>query len=434
MLAGFGTTTITPPIGTRLNGFIARLTPSTGVDLPLAARVLWLEDDETACLVVTLDVLGLSTSFADRIVQGLADRFGVSERHVLLASTHTHSGPMTCRLRGVGEVDEEYLNVVESRIHDAASEAATSKRPVKVGWGAAPVAIGVNRREIDPSDGGVVLGRNPAGPADRTVEVLHLRGEAFSAVLFTHACHPCCLGPQHSLISPDFPGHAAAVIEDSGHHAMFLNGCAGDINPYLAFQGQEAAHRAGQELADAVLQACKHARYEEAPRLRMESVRIDIPHDALPELATVEAQLGKADRTVRPEDRDDRIVQAQIKDAWDEWLAELSRARMGDGGLPTITARLSVIRIGRAAIVALPGEVFFQIGQAIAAQLDADPVCVAAYCHGYIGYVPVRQAFADGGYEVEESHRFVGLWRTSPVTEDLLLEQVERLWKSQPCS
>ena len=80
-----------------------------------------------------------------------------------------------------------------------------------------------------------------------------------------------------------------------------------------------------------------------------------------------------------------------------------------------------------AAIAALPGEVFFQIGQRIAARIDADPVWAAAYCHGYIGYVPARDSFAQGGYEVEESHRYVGLWRVSPSTEDLLQEQIDLL-------
>ena len=79
--------------------------------------------------------------------------------------------------------------------------------------------------------------------------------------------------------------------------------------------------------------------------------------------------------------------------------------------LPPQPARISLVRIGGGAIVALPGEVFFGIGQRMAARFNAEPIFVAAYCHGYIGYVPDREAFAYGGYEVEESHRYVNLWR-----------------------
>ena len=410
-----------------LNGFIARLTPSTGIDAPLAARALWLEDQQTRCLIVSLDVLGLSTPFVNRVVQGLATRLNVSEQQVVLASTHTHSGPMTCRLRGIGPADEDCLGVLESRIYEAASAAAEGKRRVQVASGAAPVEIGVNRRQIDPSDGSVSLGCNPEGPTDRVVRVLHLRGETSSIVLFNHACHPYCLGPQHSLISPDFPGHAAALLEEQGHQAIYLNGCSGDLAPYQACQGPQAARSEGQRLAEAALHACRHARLEEAPRLRVESVRFQLPYDDLPPLATLEADLEKADRTVRPQERENQVIHGRVRAAWDQWLSELEQVRHGRRRLLPLEVRVSLIQIGRGAIVALPGEVFFQIGQRIAAQLDADPVCVAAYCHGYIGYVPTRAAFAQGGYEVEESHRYVGLWRVSPAAENLLQEQVDLL-------
>src|SRR5215212_439293 len=241
MHAGFATTDITPPIGATLNGFIARLKPSAGIDAPLFARALWLEDRQTRCLIVALDVLGLSVPFADRVVQGLASRLDLMEQQVILTSTHTHSGPMTCPLRGIGQADEKYLAVLESQIYEAAGAAAESKRPVQVFWGTAPVEIGINRRQIDPVDSKAVLGRNPGGPRDREVHVLRLQGDEFSTVLFVHACHPYCLGAEHCLISPDFPGHAIATLAEYGHHSMYLNGCAGDIAPLRAFEGPEAA-------------------------------------------------------------------------------------------------------------------------------------------------------------------------------------------------
>ena len=182
-------------------------------------------------LIVALDVLGLSVPFADRVVQGLATRLNLMEQQVMLASTHTHSGPMTCPLRGIGPADEKYLAVLESQIYEAADAAAESKRPVQVFWGTAPVEIGINRRQIDPNDNKAVLGRNPGRPRDREVHVLRLQGDDLSTVLFVHACHPYCLGPEHCLISPDFPGHAVTVLADHGHQSIFLNGCAGDIAP-----------------------------------------------------------------------------------------------------------------------------------------------------------------------------------------------------------
>ena len=429
MLAGFAAADITPPTGSLLGGFIARLTPSTGVDVPLCARALWLEDPCERCLIIGLDLLGLSSSSADRMVAELAALLDLSEDRVILACSHTHSAPMTTGMRGIGRADQQYLLTLRERICSAAAAAAANKRPVRVFWGTAPVEIGVNRREVDPEDGTVVLGRNPQGPRDRTVRVMHLVHEDLSIVLFTHACHPYCLGGDSSLISPDFPGHAAAELANRGHQAIYLNGCSGNLSPQLAFQGPKAARAAGRKLADAVLDACDRGRLEREPRLRIGSTRLQLPHDDLPPLEQIQRDLEKEDRTVRQEEKGNQVIQARIRAAWDEWLKELKQVVHGESDLPPLPARVSVARVGSGAIVALPGEVFFDIGQRIAAGLDADPVCMAAYCHGYIGYVPDPEAFAMGGYEVEEAHRYLGIWRVSPRAEAILTSQVNRLWK-----
>lgn len=427
MYAGFASCDITPAIGTWLNGFIARVTPATGVDIPLAARLLWLEDDQTKCLIVTLDVLGLSTVFADCLTQNLANRLNLPESNIVIACSHTHSGPMSCRLRGIGRADEEYLCNLESRILGAASQAAVSTLPVEVAWGESPLEISVNRRQIDPATGKSVLGRNPDGPTDRSVKVLYLRGEGFSAALFNYACHPYCLGPEHTTISPDFPGHAVAFLEARGYHALFLNGCSGDIAPLRACEGPCAAKSEGEKLAEAVILACKNATVEKSASLQANSVRFQLDHDDLPSIDWLAQEIKKSDNTVRPEDRQDQRVLARVQAAWDEWLADLRTATENGQPLPLIPARVSLVRVGSGAIVALPGELFYEIGERIARHIRATHVCVAAYCHGYIGYVPTRSAYPQGGYEVEESHRFVSLWRVSSNAESTIGKQVNSL-------
>jgi neutral ceramidase len=428
MQAGFATADITPPIGAKLNGFIARLTPSTGIDAPLTARALWLEDRQARCLIVAFDVLGLSAPFADRVVEGLSTRLNLMEQQVVLASTHTHSGPMTCPLRGIGQADDEYLAMLESQIYGAAGAAAESKQSVQAFWGTAHVEIGINRRQIDPDDKQAVLGRNPGGPRDRDVHVLRLLGEEFSTVLFVHACHPYCLGAEHCLISPDFPGHAVAMLADHGHHSIYLNGCAGDIAPLRAFDGPDAARSEGRRLAKAVLRACEDARREDDPRLSVASARFLLPYDAMPPIKAIEAELEQIDRTLRTEEKANGVIRTRLRTAWAEWLRDLKQLACARKDLPPQSTRISLLRIGGGAIIALPSEVFYGIGQRIAARINAAPVIVAAYCHSFIGYLPDREAFAFGGYEVEESHRYINLWRTTPAAEEILQEQVNMLW------
>jgi len=247
-------------------------------------------------------------------------------------------------------------------------------------------------------------------------------------VLFVHACHPYCLGAEHCLISPDFPGHASAVLSEHGHHSIFLNGCGGDIAPHRAFEGPEAARSEGRRLAEAVLSACENARHELVPRLSVESARFFIPYDALPPINTIEAELKQTDRTVRPKEKENEAIRTQVRSAWDEWLRDVKQIAGTGQKLPPQSARISLLRIGGGAIVALPSEVFCGTGQRIAARFNAAPTIVAAYCHAFIGYLPDREAFAFGGYEVDESHRYINLWRATPAAEDILQEQVAALW------
>ena len=66
-----------------------------------------------------------------------------------------------------------------------------------------------------------------------------------------------------------------------------------------------------------------------------------------------------------------------------------------------IDAEVQVITLGReVAWVSLPGEIFVQLGMAIK---DASPFAVTSIhelANGSIGYVPARQAYAQGNYEV----------------------------------
>jgi len=50
-------------------------------------------------------------------------------------------------------------------------------------------------------------------------------------------------------------------------------------------------------------------------------------------------------------------------------------------------------------MVALPGEIFVEMGLSIKAGLGTDGAFVASLSNDSIGYVPIRQAFEEGGYE-----------------------------------
>ena len=425
--AGYGQADITPPVGAAMNGFIARIGPSEAVDLPLRARALSLRDGGERVLLVALDALGLSQATCDEIAAAARDRLDVPADHVVIHCSHTHAGAMTCRLRGLGDADPAEFERVREGVLAAAAQAVESARPAALRYGTAPVQIGVNRRQVVPGRG-MVLGEAPNRPADTAVRVVQLLSDEASIVLFCHACHPYCLGPEHQIFSPDFFGHAADALAGADHAALYINGCSGDIAPRRANEGPAAARDQGRRLADAVLEALRGARDVGDASLDVAAEQIELGHQPLPPFAELEAQLALPDRTVREEDRARAVVRQRMATAWAQWLGELKQAAGADGDLPPARTAVSVVRLGRTPIVSLPGEVFFETGEAIARRLDADMAVVGAYAHGYVGYVPPAAAFDEGGYEADEAHRFVGLWKLGRDATDRLIETATALW------
>ena len=81
------------------------------------------------------------------------------------------------------------------------------------------------------------------------------------------------------------------------------------------------------------------------------------------------------------------------------------------------------MRLGDAIFVALPGEVFLEIGMAIRRAAGIANLFVVAYANNdEIGYIPTRAAFFEGGYEVDFAPYYYGLFQLSPDCERIMVD------------
>ena len=128
--AGYGETIITPPLGSDLTGFgfyLERKAESVLDDLKV--RALYLDDGKTRLLIISCDLLGMSVSRTDRIRSRVGSSLKLPTRNILLACTHTHSGPATEAMPGLGRVDRDYLRHLPQAMMKAAETAAASGGP-----------------------------------------------------------------------------------------------------------------------------------------------------------------------------------------------------------------------------------------------------------------------------------------------------------------
>ncbi|HSA95063.1 MAG TPA: hypothetical protein VLJ16_03375, partial [Acidobacteriota bacterium] len=148
---GYGETVITPPLGVDLSGYgfyLGRRAESVLDDLK--ARAVLLRSGDRTLLLMSCDVIGFTVDDADEIRAEIAAAVGLPRRDILLAATHTHCGPATMPLPGLGDVDAAYMGRLRTLIVDASEKAAAE--PVAAEFSYALEAIeplGFNRRKKD---------------------------------------------------------------------------------------------------------------------------------------------------------------------------------------------------------------------------------------------------------------------------------------------
>jgi len=252
--AGVSRIDITPPVGHPMGGYAARKQGATGIHDPLHATVLVIESGENSLALVTCDL----RSFVSTRVGDLAKRqFGI--QNTIISVSHTHSGPLTWEAR------TPWYTEAEDKMVEAIGKAKAAMFPAAFEVSTGKIYLGFNRRKV--VDGRATMWwRNadklPSHPLDPTVNVLEVKdaGSKVRAVLVNYACHPSVLGPDNLQYSADYPGAMKRYVESQvpGATCLFVQGGAGDINPYrdkepVSGQGFQAVEEMGQALGKYVV-------------------------------------------------------------------------------------------------------------------------------------------------------------------------------------
>src|ERR1043166_7894935 len=95
-LIGVARLDVTPSEPIRLTGYAVRKTNSIGIEQKLWAKALGIgADADGPALLITLDNCGIAEATYREVVQRLVKNGGVKQDHIVIACSHTHSGPCT---------------------------------------------------------------------------------------------------------------------------------------------------------------------------------------------------------------------------------------------------------------------------------------------------------------------------------------------------
>jgi neutral/alkaline ceramidase-like enzyme len=367
--------------------YLSRVGVSEGVHDLVHARAVAFASDTATAVVVGLDLCIVPLEFTRRVRMAASSRWGIDPDGILLAASHSHSGPdYTGQWESVDPAVQDYI--AELTI-SAIGHALASARPAKIGWGEGSLVDPlINRRDAD----------RPVDPRVSVIRADDENGQPI-AILYCFACHPIVVGSANRLVSAEFPGYSSNVIEValSGNPvALFLNGAAGNINP-VAFPYSERLNISN--LAKEYNRTGRTVTFRDHP----DALRLGQALGG--EVIKVASMIATADSNELSYVRQE--IQAELKpsEELDRYLYHL--------GIPDKTAErlrrqryiqteVMAIRLGQSILVCMPGEPFVEIGlelQSMPADLSNLQLRVVGYANDYPGYVIRAEDYAENRYE-----------------------------------
>jgi len=403
MRAGVSEVEITPALGGEIPGQWLRRS-AVGVHDQLTVNVLVLESGGRRAAIVSCDVLSLK----NRLVASLRQRLSslLDPRYLLLAATHTHTGPPVCDALG-SRSDASCLQAFEAAIERAVGTAVAGLEAARLGWATSQAPGLAFPRRWRLADGSVQMHPRkddphlvaPEGVADDTLTVLQVTGASGRplALCVNFACHPIFFGGEQSYCA-DYPGvvrgEAKAALGGKAV-VLFLNGPCGDVGPdNVADQGESrygeaAMERMGGQLAARAIELSARAEAADEVTIQAATSSIRAKVRAVPRDDLHTAALWARGRCL-----DQAPATAREVALRELLLVEAERERE-----PSLKLEVAGLRIGDGALLALPGEIFAAIGREIRTASPFAHTALVELANGCYGYVPTAPAFAGGGYE-----------------------------------
>jgi neutral ceramidase len=401
--AGAARANITPHVGIALDGNV-RNDVSQGTHDELYARALVLENHGKKIALVSCDLCGVSFEVTDPVRQELA-RDGFMLEGVWIWGTHTHSGPSILGLHT--PIDPAYNAHLVRKLVGLVREANRNLEPARFGVGKGfEDTVAFNRRLL-VADGTTAMNwedlssrevQKPLGPIDP--ELIVLRFESLTgkpiATIVNYALHPAILAGDNLLFSGDWPGYMSRFIERNwGGEVLFANGATGNIN-HIDYKnpkqgrGFREAKRIGTILGATAIAALNRIFVlDEDPALRAQcaKVRLDFRNIS-------QQELEWAQETSRGLERGRlNLVDGVPDEYYALEILSLWERKQKEG---KVKAQVGSIRLGDFYLFSMGAELFVEFGLALKEKLPCIPI---AYCNEYLGYIPTKSAFTEGGYE-----------------------------------
>ncbi|MCH4570099.1 neutral/alkaline non-lysosomal ceramidase N-terminal domain-containing protein [Bacillus sp. ES1-5] len=394
---------ITPPVGIDFVGY-HRETGINNIEEHIYGTIFVFEKDEMKTVFISIDNIGMLVEDTNMIRERVASRLHVPFERITVVYTHTHSGPET-----VGEqpLVKSYKPILVNNVVQGAVTANNNLKLCEVGWGVTTGDIGVNRRERT-SDGRAKMGTNIEGVVDKRIGMLAIRNaetKELSGIVVFCTAHPNVLKGDSDVLSADYPGMTREILEKIVNcPVIIMQGAAGNVN--AKYRGsREALTQMAYMLSGHVLTMLPTVAYSPIVNLRTVSSTMQMKLKDIPEVNEIRSMA--------------QLTEKQWGVNTDEWLTIiLEKYKQGIRQL-SINLEVQLFQVNDGMFSGVPMEPFSETALEVKENLQNELTFFGGYMNGYIGYLPTKEEFSYGGYEVELSPVVYG-----PVTNLLMPPEI----------
>ncbi len=431
----------------------------------LYVKALVLRQGNTTAVLVTVDAVAIAEigtirdDYLANVRTKLHANLQIEASSVLINASHCHG--VVCS------------DIVERTV-EAVKKATQNMVPVRVGAGTGHEDRIMENRRLPLKNGGEADVRHAysmppddevasLGPVDPEIGILKLErenGQTF-AIVYNFACHPI-QGVPSGGNTADLSGFASKVIEDcskEGTVALFLQGCAGDINPvrYKDVDQPRDAEPLGNLLGLSTLRALRDIPSKKGATLKIINESLALPRadlqQSIVELQEKQQQLLESlngttlnlktflplmvkyhlapespsyyshrymheEKTGRNHlaklDADNRHNMQQYTEnihTMEELtrvqenlrLLQMHQAQNAAAGEDTLEVELVGLRIGDFVLTTFPGELSVQTGLSLKKASPHALTFIAGVTNGYIYYTPTAKQLENRGGAQEDS-------------------------------
>lgn len=358
----------------------------------MAVNALAIKKAKKTVVIVGADVCGFNKSLTDEVKRVIYIKRKIPASAILINASHTHFVPVTQAWTTWGDFyhipDSAYLNkVVKVNMIKVIEQALDNMQPSNIYIARGQTHIGHNRRPA----------ANSGKPYDTTLDVIKIEGHnKITNVLFSAGCHPVFKndGAESFTINANFPAVARAIVKSKAGaaHTMFLQGCAGDIDPRSLSYTET-----GTELANDVLKVLNGPMEKITGEI---SFSLDSMHIPVTPMSLTQVKAFKDSNLTKTGN-----VEAEKNVRWADLMINKYVHHTVENYLPEY---MQTLNIGQWKYVGLSREAVTQYGLAIRKIWPQKIVSVSGYCNDVPSYLPADWHIAAGVYEGKDSFFWYG--------------------------